>query len=69
MGASIEIAVMAWLSIGLAVALLFVATGGRGLVARGSSIAFRVWILPSCAALWPVVIVQWMRRPAGSPVE
>lgn len=69
MGASIEIAIMAWLLVGVAITVLFLATGGRGLVTRGSSVAFRIWILPSCAALWPVVVVQWMRRPSGSSVE
>jgi len=29
--------------------------------AAGSPIVFRVLILPGCVALWPVMLVKWLR--------
>jgi len=50
-----------WAAIGLAVWAAFVFWGGPRAVpgVKGSSIAFRVWILPSVVLLWPLVAWRW----------
>lgn len=67
MGAVIQVAASVWLAIGAVVAILFLTVGaGRLLPAiRGGSVVFRVWILPSCALLWPVVVFRWSRLATG----
>jgi hypothetical protein len=49
--------------LGLLFALLFVTVGLVRVdpVARGSSPAFRVLIVPGVAALWPLLLVRWLR--------
>jgi hypothetical protein len=32
--------------------------------ARGSSLAFRLLILPGTAAFWPLLLHRWLRHPA-----
>lgn len=52
-----------YLACGTLFALVFV-TRGVGTVdtaAHGSSIAFRLLILPGSAALWPFLLMQWVR--------
>jgi hypothetical protein len=31
--------------------------------ARGTSVWFRLLLLPGCVALWPLLAVQWRNRP------
>lgn len=52
---------LVYTGIGLVVALAFVCVGvGRvDVVAKGSSVVFRVFILPGCVGLWPVVLLKW----------
>ncbi len=55
--------VAAYGAIGVLFGLAFVTLGiGRvDEAARGSSIAFRALILPGCVALWPVLLMKWLR--------
>ncbi|MEO1129316.1 MAG: hypothetical protein AAFX05_06340 [Planctomycetota bacterium] len=49
--------------LGLLFSLLFVTVGLVRVdpVARGSSPAFRILILPGVAALWPLLLARWLR--------
>jgi len=51
----------AWAAIGLIVWAAFAFWGGPRAVpgVKGSSIAFRLWILPSVVLLWPLVAWRW----------
>lgn len=31
--------------------------------ARGAPMAFRIAIIPGCAALWPLILMKWLRSP------
>ena len=48
---------------GIAFAILFVAAGVHRIdsTAKGSGAGFRLIILPGVAALWPVLLIRWMR--------
>ncbi len=52
-----------YLAVGLALGSLFVIWGVQRVdhAAAGASWRFRVLILPGCAALWPWVLLRWMR--------
>ncbi len=58
-----------WFAVGVLVAVPFLLTGiGRVIAgAGGSSVAFRLLILPATALLWPVVLRRWTRSRAGVP--
>ena len=51
-------------ALGLLFAIVFVTAGITRLdpVAKGSSIGFKLIILPGVAALWPVLLLRWMRK-------
>lgn len=53
--------------VGVAFAVWFVTIGvGRlDAVARGGTWGFRVLIFPGSAALWPVLMVKWLRARGG----
>lgn len=55
---------------GLAFGLVFVLRGAAALDpdAREGSWGFRMLVLPGCAALWPLLLLRWVRR-AGPPLE
>ncbi len=57
-----------YLACGLLFAVAFVTVGvGRvDAAARGSSLGFRLLILPGAAAFWPLLAVRWVRAPALS---
>ncbi|MCA9309876.1 MAG: hypothetical protein KDA21_01650 [Phycisphaerales bacterium] len=48
---------------GVMVAALYVwrGVGQVDPAARGTGVGFRLLILPGCAALWPVVLMRWIR--------
>ena len=54
---------------GLVVGLVFVTVGVARIdpAARGTSVAFRLLILPGSAALWPVLVAKWARHQGESP--
>lgn len=56
-----------YLAIGLLLGLWFVTSGvGRvDPVARHAGAPFRVLILPGAAALWPWLLMRWVRAPRG----
>ena len=59
----IVLALSAYLACGLLFGLAFV-TAGVGRVdaaARGTSVGFRLLILPGTAALWPFLAARWVR--------
>ena len=51
-------------ALGVLFAVVFVTAGISSVdpVAKSSSIGFRLIILPGVAALWPVLLLQWMRK-------
>lgn len=57
------LAIAAYFAIGALVALPFVAVGISRVdaAAKGSSIAFRILVLPGSVALWPLVLMKWIR--------
>jgi hypothetical protein len=48
---------------GLLFAIAFVVRGVAAIdpIARGAGIGFRLLILPGAAALWPMLLVRWIR--------
>ena len=53
----------AYASVGIAFGILFVTTGVQRIdpVAQHSSLGFRLMILPGVAALWPALLIRWVR--------
>jgi hypothetical protein len=58
-------------SLGLVFAVPFVWLGVQRLdsEAQGSSIGFRLLILPGVAAFWPMFLYRWRRGMAEPPLE
>ncbi len=56
-------------AIGLAIAVPFALFGASRLDpgARGSSLAFRVMVIPGATLLWPVVLARLLRSRRSSP--
>ena len=50
-------------AIGIAFAILFAAVGVHRIdsVAKGAGVGFRLIILPGVAALWPILLIRWVR--------
>ena len=60
----------AYLLLGLAFAIPFAIRGAGALdpAAAHAPLAFRALIVPGAAALWPLLLVNWLRaRRAGRP--
>ncbi len=60
------VALALYLGVGAVFAAAFV-TAGVGRVdpaARGAGWSFRLLIAPGCAAMWPVMLLKWMRAGA-----
>ncbi len=59
--------VLTWCAIGLLVAIPFLLFGvGRAVDgAVGSSLAFRLVVLPAATLLWPVLLRLWIAAPRG----
>jgi hypothetical protein len=57
--------------IGLVFAAVFVSLGVQKLdsEARGSSVGFRLLIIPGVAAFWPMLLARWSRGVAEPPIE
>lgn len=59
----ILIVVVAYGGIGFVFAMAF-ATWGAGAIdpaARGAPLGFRLLLIPGATALWPLVLVRWLR--------
>lgn len=68
-GAELVLLVAAgYLLAGFAFAVAFVTVGVARIdrAARGTSVVFRLMILPGSVALWPVLAAKWVRRK-GEP--
>lgn len=65
---AVLLALGAYLALGALFAAAFVARGAGRIdpdAAEGSW-GFRAVVFPGAVALWPVLLVRWVRRPAGS---
>lgn len=64
-------ALEAYTLLGLVFGGIFVTAGVQKLdsEARGSSLGFRLLILPGVAAFWPMLLARWVRGLADPPVE
>ena len=65
----LETIVMTWLAAGLIVAVPFLAFAvGRVIEgAAGSSLLFRLMMLPAATLLWPVVLHRWLTARRSEP--
>ena len=56
-----------YVAIGLMFAILFVTIGIHRVdeQARGSSIGFRLIVVPGVATLWPLLLMRWVRGDAS----
>jgi uncharacterized ion transporter superfamily protein YfcC len=63
----IPVIVAAWFAVGALVAVPFLlfAVGGAVEGAKGSSLAFRLMMLPASALLWPIVVRLWLGSRTG----
>jgi hypothetical protein len=68
---AILLATGVYLALGLAFALAFVTAGVQRLDpgARGAGLGFHLLILPGSAALWPLLLVRWLRGDEAPPSE
>ncbi|CAN5422567.1 hypothetical protein BH23VER1_BH23VER1_11460 [soil metagenome] len=60
-----------YLAIGLLFGVVFAFRGARAIdpAADGSSLGFRLLILPGCAALWPMLAWRWISKSSRPPTE
>jgi hypothetical protein len=60
-----------YLAVGLVFALAFVFSGIERIDpgARGSSLGFRLIVLPGAATLWPVLALRWLGGASGPPEQ
>ena len=58
-------------AVGLVFGLVFVLTGVSRVdaQAKGTSVLFRLLILPGCAAFWPLLLQRWLRGQTEPPEE
>ncbi len=61
----------AWVAIGalFAVAFAIIGVGRVDREARFGSIGFRVLIFPASVALWPLLLMRWIRATGEAPRE
>lgn len=61
----------AYAVVGAAFAILFLTAGIQRIdsQAHGAGIGFRLIIFPGVAALWPLLLMRWLRGPLGPPDE
>ena len=55
----------AYLLLGLAFAIPFAIKGAAAIdpVARHATWGFRLFVIPGAAALWPLLLLRWIRSP------
>ena len=56
-------ALTAYAALGIVFAILFVSVGVQRVdaVAKGAGFGFRLLILPGVTALWPILLLRWVR--------
>jgi hypothetical protein len=54
-------ALAAYVAVGIAVALAFVAVGVTHLQPMPVTVGARIMLLPGAFALWPVVLARWLK--------
>ena len=61
---------LGYAALGLAFSIPFALAGAGRIdpVARGGTLGFRLVLLPGAAALWPLLLVRWLRTD-GTPPE
>ena len=61
----------AWSAMGALFALAFTTVGVERVdpEARSGSIIFRMLIFPACVALWPLLLIRWLRGNGEAPRE
>jgi len=64
-------ALEAYAALGLLFAVAFVAAGMQRLDpgAAGTSVGFRLLMLPGAVALWPMLLCRWLRGQREPPLE
>jgi len=69
--AAIVTALTVYAVIGLCFGILFVTLGIHRVdeQAKGSSIGFRLIILPGVTAFWPLLLARWIRGLSEPPLE
>jgi len=57
-------------ALGAIFAVAFAARGAQRIdpVARGAPLGFKLLLLPASAALWPLLLVMWLRALRSAPV-
>jgi hypothetical protein len=57
-----------YLAIGMAVSVPFIwrGIGNVDAAAHGTSVTFRLLILPGCVALWPLILQRWLHAQKGA---
>jgi hypothetical protein len=60
---------IAYLALGSLFAIAFATLGVSRVdpTAKGSTIGFRLIIVPGAAALWPILLAKWIRKGRGRP--
>lgn len=68
---ALVVALEGYALVGALFALAFVAVGVSRIdpTARDAGIAFRIFILPGSAALWPLLLSRWVRGVHEPPQE
>jgi hypothetical protein len=58
-------------ALGLLFAIVFALRGVQAVdrLAAGSGAGFRLLILPACVALWPLLLLRWLRANGEPPAE
>lgn len=61
----------AWTAIGVLFAIAFASVGAGRIdhEARSGSFGFRVLIFPASVALWPLLLMRWLRGTGEAPRE
>lgn len=61
----------AYALVGIVFAAVFVSVGVQKLdsEARGSSVGFRLLLIPGVAAFWPMLLARWSRGIVEPPIE
>ncbi|MEO0575609.1 MAG: hypothetical protein AAF004_09105 [Pseudomonadota bacterium] len=69
--ALVSAALLAYLAIGVAFSVLFVAFVIDRIdpAARGASLGVRLLLVPGAVLVWPLLVWRWMRSPNGIPAE